>query len=279
MIYDCFTFFNEFDILEIRLNELNDVVDYFVLVEADHTFQFDKKPFYFEENKERFSKFLDKIIHIKVNQYPKFIPILNPFSPWKIEYHQRDMIKEGLKNCQDDDLILISDVDEIPKKHILKKYYHTLNEIIGLRYHMFYYYFNYKISYDPQSRISRKESSKGTFNCAALAPYKLVKKEKIHVIRKNVFKARKKKTYSIIPDAGWHFSYLGDIDMIINKIESFSHTEFNYNQFKNKERLINILKEGKDLFDRNIEFEKVDLTFLPKYLQNNVNLYKPFFLK
>ena len=70
MIYDCFTFFNELDLLEIRLNYLNEIVDKFVLVEMAKTHSNKDKPFYFEENKKRYEKFLDKIIHIKVSEYP-----------------------------------------------------------------------------------------------------------------------------------------------------------------------------------------------------------------
>jgi beta-1,4-mannosyl-glycoprotein beta-1,4-N-acetylglucosaminyltransferase len=71
MIFDCFIFFNEFELLEIRLNELNDVVDKFVLVEATKTHQGKDKPLYFEENKKRFSDFSNKMIHIAVSDYPK----------------------------------------------------------------------------------------------------------------------------------------------------------------------------------------------------------------
>ena len=84
MVYDCFIFFNEIDLLEIRLNELNNVVDKFVIIEANKTFQNHHKPYYFEENKERFSQFSSKIIHIKLDKYPLFIPIINPFTPWKL---------------------------------------------------------------------------------------------------------------------------------------------------------------------------------------------------
>jgi len=74
MIYECIIFFNELDLLEIRLNELKDVVDKFVIVEASFTFSSKPKPFYFEENKDRYSKFLDKIIYVKVEELPYFAP-------------------------------------------------------------------------------------------------------------------------------------------------------------------------------------------------------------
>ena len=108
MIIDCFPFFNELDILEIRLNILNDFVDKFILVEASNTQSKLDKPFYFEENKKRFDKFLDKIIHIKVTDYPDQ-------NGWEMENYQRNCILKGLNNIElsTDDIIGISDVDEI----------------------------------------------------------------------------------------------------------------------------------------------------------------------
>ena len=116
MIYDCFTFFNELDLLEIRLNTLNDYVDYFVLVEATKTFTGKDKPLYYNENKERFKQFENKIIHIIVDTYP------DSTNPWVLENHQRNSIANGFANCKDNDIILISDLDEIPRPELIDKY-------------------------------------------------------------------------------------------------------------------------------------------------------------
>ncbi|MGN1154356.1 MAG: glycosyl transferase GT17 family protein, partial [Candidatus Gastranaerophilaceae bacterium] len=115
MIYDCFTFFNELDLLEIRLNVLNDYVDKFVLVESTKTFTGMDKPLYYKENKERFSHFNDKIIHIVLDETP------NEYA-WHNECIQRNSISKGLTNCNDDDIILISDLDEIPTPEFIHKY-------------------------------------------------------------------------------------------------------------------------------------------------------------
>ena len=120
MIIDCFTFWKELDILEIRLNELYDTVDKFVLVEASRTQSMLPKPYYFEENKSRFEKFLDKIIHVKVDDELDVSK-----NPWVFDIHQRTCIKRGLstiENLSDEDFILVSDVDEIPKSLALKEY-------------------------------------------------------------------------------------------------------------------------------------------------------------
>ena len=110
-VIDCFIFYNELDMLEFRLNELNDVVDYFVLVECIKTHTNNDKELYFENNKNRFSKFLDKIIHIIVKDN---IPQTN--SAWDREKYQRFCIDEGIKklNLNNEDIIIIADLDEIP---------------------------------------------------------------------------------------------------------------------------------------------------------------------
>ena len=115
MVYDCFIFFNEFEQLNIRLHELNPIVDRFVLVESNQTFSGNMKPLYFAENRERWSMFLDKIIHVVVDDMPK----LNNGNRWELEHHQRKCITRGLNNCAPNDIIVISDVDEIPDPELL----------------------------------------------------------------------------------------------------------------------------------------------------------------
>ena len=113
MIYDCFTFFNELDLLEIRLNVLNDVVDRFVLVEATKTHSGKDKPLYFNDNKERYKAFQHKVIHVIVDDYPPFV------TAWTYENHQRNAILRGLTQANPDDAIMISDLDEIPRPDLV----------------------------------------------------------------------------------------------------------------------------------------------------------------
>src|SRR5690349_24880068 len=119
MTYDCFTFFNELDLLEIRLNVLNPVVDKFVLVESTRTFQNKPKPLYFQQNATRFSAFKDKIIHIVVDQFPDFGDWTEANS-WTLEHHQRNSINRGLTRCTRDDVVIISDLDEIPRPETIR---------------------------------------------------------------------------------------------------------------------------------------------------------------
>lgn len=276
MVYDCFIFFNELDLLEIRLNELNDVVDKFVLVEADRTFQYNLKPFIFEENKQRFSKFLDKIIHIKITKYPVFIPVINPFSPWKIEFFQRDSILKGLVDCNPDDIILISDVDEIPKAEVLKKeLLKGIDKIYGLKMDMFMYFFNNKLIFDSGSNMDKEESKNGIWHCTVLLPYKLLKKKPFE-IRKIVMRTKRRgEVYEIIPNAGWHFTYVGGVKKIIRKLEAFSHTEYNSEDYKSEKNIMKLIEDGKDLFGRNLEFEIVGNDYMfPEYIKTEEVRYR-----
>lgn len=119
-IYDCFLFFNELEMLEIRLNEMYDVVDTFVLVESKETFRGNPKPLYFEENKERFAQFLPKIRHVILDEH------FETQVPWHREQWQRQQIGRGLEECSDGDIIFISDVDEIIKRKMVRTMAHPL---------------------------------------------------------------------------------------------------------------------------------------------------------
>ena len=118
-IYDCFTFFNEEELLELRLQMLSPYLDYFILVESNITFRGNLKPFYFNPDDTRFKPYINKIIHLKYENVPqKTKP-----NDYSLEIQQRNYISEGLKklNCQDNDLVIISDLDEIPNPMILKQ--------------------------------------------------------------------------------------------------------------------------------------------------------------
>src|SRR5690349_10496659 len=112
-VYDCFMFFNEIELLKMRLGELNEVVDYFVLVESSETQRGDLKPFYFYENRHLFEQYLNKIIYVRVDEsHPEM-------SLWERENYQRNCIARGLQQCTSSDLTIISDLDEIPRMELI----------------------------------------------------------------------------------------------------------------------------------------------------------------
>lgn len=119
-VYDCFMFFNEIELLKMRLEELDPVVDYFVLVESSETQRGDPKPFYFLDNRHLFEKYLSKIIHVIVDErHPEM-------GLWERENYQRNCIARGLRHCLSSDLVLISDLDEIPRPELISHLQHTL---------------------------------------------------------------------------------------------------------------------------------------------------------
>lgn len=242
--YDGFLFFNEFDTLEIRLNELSGVVDKFVLVESNLTFTGKPKPYYFEENKQRFAKFMHKIIHIKLGQFNPTEPV----NPWDMEHFQRNQIFEVFKECNNNDIVMLSDVDEIPSASTVKNYLPNMG-VMKIEQPMFYYYLNCKTT----------EPWYGT----RIAPWGMVKDQAASYWRMV-------EDLPILPKGGWHFSYLGGAENIVKKIDAFSHQEFNTPEINNVDRITEKMNEGKDLFDRDMKFEfvPIDSTF-PSYINAN----------
>ena len=263
MIYDCFTFFNEFDLLEIRLNALKDVVDRFVLVEATKTFSNLPKPLHFEENKGRFTPFLDRIIHVVVDDFPEFD------TAWTFENHQRNAIDRGLTECKDDDVVLISDLDEIPKVEAILAHKNDPGITIFEQLHHCYY-LNHLYIRRPNWHGTRMLSGKDFRHALDhVSNYGSCNIERLN----QGTTANKIRTYdegSIIKDAGWHFSYLGGLEAIRTKIQSYSHQERNYNDnidLKNIERRMSRAFKSHRLIGLEIDES------YPQYLRENQEKY------
>lgn len=215
-IYDCFTFYNELDLLELRFAELYDHVDHFVLVEANRTFQNNPKPFYFGENQYRFSKYMDKVIHVQVEDMP------TDTDAWGREAHQRNSIARGIVDADAEDIVIVSDLDEIIRPSTLDAMRaDTETSIWGLRMPLFYFKFNYMLTttdsiYTTWGMACRKqiftEAEDLRRNRFALNGFAL--NHNVNGIR-------------MMEHAGWQFSYLGDTEFARSKIQSFAHVETN----------------------------------------------------
>jgi hypothetical protein len=239
-IYDCFLMNSELDILELKLSYLYDAVDFFVIVESKQTLSGISKPLYYQENAERYTRFQDKIIHL-------IAPNMPGYGHWEYEYFQRNYIKEGLNGCEDDDIILISDVDEIVNLSvILSMPGFSMPALIHLP--LYYYYFNLKSNYSMIYNL--------------MAPYKIIKNTDIgNRIDYAGFVS------NIIHDktinTGWHFSNLfaDDPDKYVEKIRSFAHQEYNTPYFLDRKRILNCIHYGVDIFERGtlmLNFEDVN---------------------
>lgn len=231
-IIDAFIFYNELDLLKYRLELLNEYVDYFIIVESTKTFMYKDKPLLFNQNKSEFSKFSDKIIHIIVDDMP------SNTNPWNNEAHQRNCIMRGIHrlNLTNDDVILISDVDEIVHPAFLHAVKYGNFTVNTCNLEMNFYYYN----------LHTLNKSKWWFPLA-LSYSSLLhhsSKQSLHDIRIN-------KPFMRVRDCGWHLSYFGDINYIRNKIQTFSHQEFNTEDIVNDNNIKNSIIHGTDLFKRN----------------------------
>jgi beta-1,4-mannosyl-glycoprotein beta-1,4-N-acetylglucosaminyltransferase len=276
-IYDCFNFFNELDVLEMRLNILYEYVDHFVIVESSVTHTGLPKEYFFEKNKERFSKFLDKIIHFKVDDTPdNFIDLpdtqdntvkliygfiseqTNRFNRYNQpdygrDFFQKECVRRPLINCEDNDIILISDADEIPNPEILVK----LNELdlennrYSLNQMMYFYYLN----------VFKESTWYGT----KISQYGNIKNLSFNEIRGDESLSVK------ILNGGWHFSFLGGAERVKTKMLSYSARDM-ANDFVLSKIDENIKNDVDPFFRGKLQKVNIDSTY-PKYILENLDKY------
>lgn len=262
-VYDCFTFFNELDLLEIRLTLLDEVVDYFVIAEANFTHSGDAKDYIYKTNVYRYSKFNHKIIYIPVafdlqglniNKSQESHNLQN--DSWVLENKQREALWQIKNRIAADDIVLISDLDEIPKPSAIAK---AKKQTVPISFKMasFNYFMNCYM---------RKSQNTWRGTCAVNGSYFL--QNSPQKIRDD------KATFERFRNAGWHFSYLGGIDKIRLKLQSFAHTEYNKPAFTSIEAINAALTAGKDVLKRDgVQFRIIPLLFFPKKMQTLLKAY------
>jgi beta-1,4-mannosyl-glycoprotein beta-1,4-N-acetylglucosaminyltransferase len=276
MIYDCFTFFNELELLELRLHELANIVDKFVLVEATKTHSNKPKSLHYLENRVQFSEFHDKIIHVVVDDLP------DARDSWVLENYQRNCITRGLGDCRPDDFVLISDLDEIPRattvaevsqkmefredffsniahgalnSRLVKSIFHRKgfrrrlrnNHPFVLKFQqpLFRYFLNCR-SVQPAFTHGTRMMRFRDFSCA---------EEMRH------------SGYKTIRNGGWHFSWMGGVQRIQQKLAAYAHQERNLPHNAETRRIEQAMREGRLFFDQDkrLEFIPLDDSF-PRYL-------------
>lgn len=283
MIFDCFPFFNELEVLNIRLELLYDHVDYFILSECDYTFSGLKKPFYFEENKEKYSKYLDKIIHVKNTNTDKIDNLHNDYSGkkriiyqniidrlekmkktsetdfgkphWCRDYLHKELTMLGMDICNPNDIIFFGDLDEIPNPESIK--------IDGGSYLLnqsnMQYYLNKRNITQPWH---------GTY---------ITKFENI-LENSCMFTREKRFSFEIIKNAGWHLTFMGGESKVSEKINSYGHQEYNIKPVH--DQIPYRMSKNLDILGRNIEI--VDVNFESTYPEKIVQLIKekyPYMIK
>ena len=257
-IFDCFQYFNEDHIADLRFNILDEHVDFFVIVESTINHQGKEKKLHFDSNK--YKKFKSKIIYITVDDTPKNIIKPHVGGESLVEQHQRNSILKGLKKCQDNDLVILSDVDEIPdlkKLNIFNK-----NKYAVFSQKMFMYKLNLLNTGENNwhgSKICLRKNMK--------SPQWL---RNLKFKKYPFWRIDKPKNLQIIKDGGWHFAYLQSPENISKKIKSFAHGEFNRDNIAEEENIRFKIENNKDIFDRGYKIKKIEVneTF-PKYILNN----------
>ena len=290
-IFDCFMYFDEEILLDLRMNILDKYVDYFVIVESTFTHKGEERKLHF--NPKKFEKFGNKIIYLVYDERPKDIKeilkndiepdISNKFiiNALLRENGQRNFIVNGLKDADDDDYVLISDVDEIPNLEEVD-FYKINKKILLFRQDMFYYKFNLSLP---------NFSWTGTKGCKKrnlMSPQWLrnIKDRKYNFFRFDTFFSKTKyMNIKIVNNGGWHFTNLKNAKEIEYKLKSYlHHREFDVNPISSEE-IKRIINDKIAIYDLSLDkktqkighgkkLQKYSLEKLPKFLQNNIVKYQ-----
>ena len=283
-------YFDEEVVLDVRLNTLDKYVDYFVIVESSFTHKGDNKNLMFNHNK--FEKFKNKIIYLVYDKQPKGIEAVNEndsedeksrkyiLNAALRENGQRNFIQNGLNKAEDNDIILISDVDEIP--NLSEVNFNNISEkIIMFHQDMFYYKFDLKI---PNLLWT------GTRGCRKkylLSPQWLrnVKDRKYFPFRIDIlFSEKKYSSIKFISNGGWHFSNIKTAEEIEHKLKSYLHHREFDEQSLSVEEIQNIIENKKAIYDLKVDkrvnkigdgskLVKIKFEKLPIYIQQNKHNY------
>ena len=269
MIYDCFSYWDEDLLLDLRLNILNKYVDYFVIVEGNKTWQNNPKKLRFDINK--FQKFKNKIIYIPVEDMP------DGDDPYKRENFQRNAILRGLKNSNNEDIIIISDLDEIPSPSLISNF-NPKNKFAVFKQKHFYYKLNLQSQNNPfwlGSRICVKKYLK--------SPQWL---RDLKFKKRSFWRIDKLRLNNIFENGGWHFCNLKNPQELLYKYKNLCETN-DPHVFKEKidEKFLNLesikknIHQGKDLIGRDHDYVSVNIDeSFPRYLLDNKELYKDWII-
>ena len=290
-IFDCFMYFDEEVVLDLRLNILNKYVDYFVIVESTFNHKGEKRDLKF--NHEKFEKFKDKIIYLIYEEHPSNVELIleNDTNDEKSrkyilnaayrENGQRNFIYKGLDKAENEDIILISDVDEIPNLEKLN-FFEIRQKIIFFKQDMFYYKFNLKL---PGLKWTGSKACKMKIfkNPQWL---RNIKDKKFPFYRiDTIFSKTKYRDIEFVDNGGWHFTNIKTADEIEYKLRSYlHHREFDASPLT-KNEISQIMRNKRAIYDLNADkkfkkfgdgakLENYSIEKLPKYLQDNISNYQ-----
>jgi len=268
-IYDCFQFFNEENVLDLRLNILDKFVDFFVIAESTTDHQGNAKKLNFD--KKNFKAFEKKIIYVVVDDTLNVIKKPHLGQNSLVERHQRNSIAKGLKNADENDLIIISDVDEIPDLNKLNLFEKKNRYAVFLQKK-----YDYK--------LNLLNETEGEWHGSKICLKKNLRSPQwmrdLKFKKYPFWRFDKIRDLQIIKDGGWHFSYLQSPDNIIKKITSFSHGERNTPEHANYKNIEEKIKMQKNIFDLDFSYKKVEIdSTYPEYILKNKEKLKKWILE
>jgi len=312
-IYDCFLFLNEFEILDLRMNILDPVVDYFVIIEATKTMRGEDRELLFEKNKNRYSKFAHKIIYKSITPPTQFIDlpfienptcfddkcineiyknILNPLLPshplfnrhtqsnYGILYFIRESIKRNLENCSDSDIILLSDCDEIPNPEILRRLdeFYTDDEFYSFTQTCYHYYLNV-MRKSHITNVLHHYPGADPYTGHKTSDWKGTKMASYKLVKNYSLNEMRMQPSNDIMDGGWHFSFMGGTESVKEKLLA-GCIDRNYNEIPTLvENLENSLKNLSAVTFDGDQLTKIEINdTYPEYILQNLNKFKHLIL-
>jgi len=287
-IVDCFIFYNELDMLEYRLSIMYPHMDAFVLVESTRTFIGNLKPLYYQENIARFAKYVDKIIHVVVEDFEDTPTITSQRNTeknqWGNEIYQRNCISLGVdalnqiweRRLENADILMVSDVDEIIdpacipliREYLDKETHPESLGVFGLNMDTYYYNLHCKFDglFTEKSRVLRYETY-------LEIPWNERDKKRVRCIHERI----RMYDFNFLPVvAGWHLSYFGSEHFIENKIKHFSHQEYNQACYTDPDKIKERIKKGVDLFERENRGDLMESFQLTKVAYEDNSYLPPF---
>lgn len=272
-IIDVFTFNGEYDLLEIHLNVLNDVVDQFVIVEAPTTFSGKPKPLYYEQGKDRYKQFHHKIKYFVIdeNYSPEEIalaessPNTQGAAHWKHEFLQKESIKKALTHLNDDDIVFVGDCDEIWNPEFTN--FPTERKVYGIHQHMYAYHLDKRSN---ETWFGTKVTRYGNLKDRCLNH---LRTEPVSVFPdvEGMFPERIHRE-NIFSPTGWHFSSMGGVEELKRKLGD-SYTEETYYSPEIQANLQVRFDKDIDFLGRGFSFT-IDESEWPQYLKDNKEKYK-----
>lgn len=274
MVFDCIPFFNELDILKLRMQILSPYVDRFVLEESTVTFSGEPKEMIFDRNREMFAEFADKITYVAVDDSP-----MEGVTTHERDKYQKNQLIRGMADCKPDDIVIFGDVDEIPNPEVIQALVKEFDpsKIYHLAQRMFYCFLNMEeisgnlLSITGEFPGVAHRQWLGTKVCS----FANLPKEGIVFLRE-VSPADPRSVR--VPAGGWHFGYMGgdgerDVAKRIGvKVRAAAHQEYNSKRYLNE--AVDRLLCGEDIFDRDARFVRVEIDeSFPAYLREHREEY------